>query len=293
MTEEKKEMDASMWFSSYGLITAKRILDRFDIHIDDEELTLAINNSQSIYYQLLRVPLKNIFNGIILQQAHDYQVYAQKLFIDYLLSAESVQNEEGPGANTREDLETERVKLISVGEGFSQQESEHLNLIAESQATLIGLSKNLQTSLQTATKKIQRILKESDIQKDDVSILKALHVAMVPLMSPLEKSDVETFFMKSLAEALDVRLTNELKQKLSIVLNDFGDPRVDLENTLASYLERAATIGTELRSYRRQFYDIILQTTELINYLPDHLKDEEREEENRSSLYFDSNLGGE
>lgn len=292
MTEELK-MDASMWFSSYGVITAKRILDRFDIHLDDEELILAINNPQSIYYQLLRVPLKNIFNGIILDQAQDYQVYAQKLFIDYLLSAESVQSEDGPGLNTREDLETERTKLIEIGEGFNQQESAHLNLIAESQATLIELAKNLQTTLQTVTKKIQNILKDSDILKDDQSILKALHVAMVPLMSPLDKSDVETFFLKSLGDALDIRLTQALKQKLSLVLHDFGDPRVDLEQTLTNYIERSTTIGIEFRSYRRQFYDIILQTTELINYLPDHRIDEEREKENRSSLYFDPTLGGE
>jgi hypothetical protein len=239
------------------------------------------------------VPLKNIFNGIILQQAHDYQVYAQKLFIDYLLSAESLQNEDGPGANTREDLETERIKLISVGEGFNQQESAHINLIAESQATLIELSQNLQVSLQKASKKIRSILKEKGIEKEEVVIQKAMHTAMIPLMSPVDSSDVETFFLKSLGEALEIRLTDELKQKLSVVLHDFGDPRVDLENTLTPYLEQTVLIGSELRSYRRQFFDIILQTTELINYLPDHLCNEKREQENRSSLYFDPSLGGE
>jgi len=293
MNAEKEEMDLSMWLSTYGLVTVKRVLDRFNIHIDNDELILAISNSQSIYYQLLRVPLKNIFNGIILQQAHDYQVYAQKLFIDYLLSADSQPNEEGPGANTREDLETERLKLISVGEGFNEQESAHINLIAESQARLIELSQNLQASLQIATKKIRSILKEKGIKKEDAFIQKALHTAMIPLMSPVDTSDVETYFLKSLGEALDVRLTNELKQKLSVVLHDFGDPRVELENMLTPYLKRAAEVGSELRSYRRQFYDIILQTTELINYLPDHLTDDKREQENRSTLYFDPSLGGE
>lgn len=293
MSEEKKEMDASMWFPTYGLVTAKRILDRFNIHIDNDELALAINNSQSIYYQLLRVPIKNIFNGIILQQANDYQVYAQKLFIDYLLSVESLQNEEGPGATTREDLETERIKLISVGEAFSKQESSHVNLIAESQAKLIELSQNLQTSIQQATKKIRSILQEHSIEKDDAFIQKALHTAMIQLMSPIDSKDVETYFLKSLNEALDVRLPKALEQKMSLVLYEFGDPRVELENMLTPFLERAAEVGSELRSFRRQFYDIILQTTQLMNYLPDHMPNEQREQENRSSLYFDPGLGGE
>ena len=46
-----------------------------------------------------------------------------------------------------------------------------------------------------------------------------------------------------------------------------------------------------LKSYRSQFYNIILRSTELINMLPDYYIDREKDQENRGQLYFDSNLG--
>jgi hypothetical protein len=51
-------------------------------------------------------------------------------------------------------------------------------------------------------------------------------------------------------------------------------------------------MGIKLRSYRTQFYTLILSATELIKFLPDYQPDKEKELENRSSLYFDSHIGG-
>ena len=96
--EQITEPDLSTWFSTYGILTAERVLERFNIRLRYDELLTAVKNPMSVYYMLLRVPIKNVFNGIILQQAHDYQVYAQKLFVDYGLSEETMQSEESPGA---------------------------------------------------------------------------------------------------------------------------------------------------------------------------------------------------
>lgn len=128
--------DLTTWFSTYGLLTAERILDRFNIHLKHEQLTKAVQDQNNIYFQLLRVPLKNIYNGIILAQACDYREYAQKLFVDYLVSGASSKPPSAPGAMLRDDLEAQRSQLVEQGEAFEQQEFTHLRLIAESQKAL-------------------------------------------------------------------------------------------------------------------------------------------------------------
>lgn len=151
MNEKQEQTDWSAWFSTYGVLTAERILARFNIHLPPGELVKSAHDQTSVYYQLLRVPLKNVFNGIILQQARDYQIYAQKLFIDYLLSGEDTKDKEQPGAIIREDLEQQRTTLMEMGERFQALENNHQILIAESQATLIELSTDLSSLLKTAT----------------------------------------------------------------------------------------------------------------------------------------------
>src|ERR1700733_6213863 len=129
MSEDRKEDALSAWLSTYGLITAERILERYQIRLQQKELFSVVKNPNTFYHRLLRVPLKNVLNGIIMQQVHDYQVYTQKLFVDYLLSGESEKDEESPGGMAREDLEEERNKLLKLNEGFHQLELAQNKLI--------------------------------------------------------------------------------------------------------------------------------------------------------------------
>ena len=222
MNEKEETTDWSAWFSTYGLLTADRILERFNLHLPHEELIRTIHDPRSVYFKLLRVPLKNVFNGIILQQAHDYQIYAQKLFIDYLLSGEDAKEKEAPGAMTREDLEQQRLKLIEMGEEFRELEEAHQTLIADSQACLVELSKDLNA-----------LLKQAE----------------------------ET-------------------------------PHT-LEESLSPFLEQAEDMNINLRSYRSQFYNVILRVTELLKLLPDYVPDQTKVADNRESLVFDALIGEE
>lgn len=292
MNEETNEIDMSMWFSTYGLLTAQRILERFNIHLANDELIIATKNPRSIYHQLLQVPLKNIFNGIILQQAHDYQVYAQKLFVDYLLSGEGNKEESSPGASTREVLENERLKLMEMGEEFNKLELAHETLISESQSSLIKLAKELQKSLQVTAKEIGQLLTSKQFKKEESVIQKAIRIAMIHY----EKIDEEALapssaFWEKMAVVLGLELAPDLREQLATLLKTFGDPRAEIENMVANYTERAEDIGIKLRSYRTQFYDLILRSMELIKLLPEYHLDKEKDEENRSSLYFDSHIG--
>jgi hypothetical protein len=140
MDNPLQDSETSSWFSTYGLLTAERILEYFKIRLSHDELIATIKDAHSFHHQLLRVPLKNVLNGIILQQAQDYQVYAQQLFIDYVLAGQSQLDLERPGAETREDLEAERQKLMESGETFNQYENKHHKLVAETQTQLMHLA---------------------------------------------------------------------------------------------------------------------------------------------------------
>ena len=93
MSDEKLENDISQWFSTYGVITAERILGRYQIQLPQTELVAAVKNPFSFYHKLVELPIRNVLNGIVLQQANDYHIYVQKLYIDYLLSGETSKDE--------------------------------------------------------------------------------------------------------------------------------------------------------------------------------------------------------
>ncbi len=127
------------WFSTYAILTAERVLERFRIELSHQELNKILSNPESPYYHLLTVPLKNIFNGILMHQVHDYQVFAQKLLIDYKLGKpeESSDEEEEEGTNAEEELEVKYVELLEYGAELEERKQQHQELIAESQAWLI------------------------------------------------------------------------------------------------------------------------------------------------------------
>jgi hypothetical protein len=144
-SSEKDLLDLS---STYSILTAERILARFNIRLKHDDLMGVMRHQDSVYFQLLMVPFKNIINGIIIQQAYDYQVYAQKLFIDYLVSGEGNTDEEvdaeKPGANIREDLEVQRQNLVNLAEQFEKDNFAHKTLIHQSQSELSKISSQLQ-----------------------------------------------------------------------------------------------------------------------------------------------------
>ena len=127
-----------IWLSTYGLLTAERLLERFRITLSHPELLDALKNQDSPYHHLLTVPLKNIFNGIIIKQVHDYQVYMQKLFIDYKLTSTKPEVEgEPPAQNSGGEIDVKYNELVELSNIFEEKKHEHQQLIAKSQDWLI------------------------------------------------------------------------------------------------------------------------------------------------------------
>lgn len=144
MNNKSMDEDGSSWYSTYGLVTTERIFDLLGITLDQDDLYVISQSPQSPYYQLLQVPLKNIFNGIIINQATDYREYAQKMLVDYLLSgAANLSEEQTKHEGARLELELMRTELIESGEKFDLLQFEHYKLINDSQRTSMDLAATL------------------------------------------------------------------------------------------------------------------------------------------------------
>jgi len=137
MQESQNGPNYKHWISTYGLLTAQRVLDRFKLELPHDKLVSALHSADHGYYLVLKIPMMNIFNGIIFQQAYDYQVYAQKLMIDYRLSEEYSKDPEMPGANIRADLNDQYEQMLITGKAFNEAQYQHYRMISESQAYLI------------------------------------------------------------------------------------------------------------------------------------------------------------
>lgn len=293
--EEDKSKELSQWLSTYGLLTAERIFERIHFALTQDELLSTVRNPQGVCHQLLRVPLKNVFNGIIFQQARDYLVYAQKLFIEYLLSPEGNREESHDesisGSDTREALEVARLSLIDMEKAFAQREDAHAHLIAKSQASLIKLSKDLQKKSQQVVKKMTRISKPHDVTGDDLQ--HAVRYFLIHSSGELTQDllEVPELFWVDVASTWPVELIDELRQKLPELLRPLADFIPSIHQTLAPYIEQADDLEIEFCQDRRQFYALIVEVTELIKSLPDYHLNAEQETKNRESLYFDAQLG--
>lgn len=279
------------WFSTYGLITSQRILSHYKIAIPLDELVPAIKNATSFYHHLVQVPLKNILNGIVLQQANDYHVYVQKLFIDYLLSGESGKPPEAQGAGTRENLEDERKALVELGAEFNQKQLDHEAVIGMSQNILINLSKDLKESMINGANSIRLIVQgEADLTKEKIASI-LIHALTSAGFDPKSQNIDRNVFIDKTIELLKINKTTEIKSSLEQQLNGFFEILYEVNEQISELLNQTYTITDSARSYRTQFYQAALRVIDLIKLLPDYRLEPEQDTINRESLQFDKTIG--
>ncbi len=292
MKEAHIEEDLSIWLSTYGMITAERVLERYKIRLQPEELLAAIKNPNSIYHRLLRVPLKNVYNGIILQQANDYQVYAQKLFIDYLMSGESGKAEDAPGGPTREDLESERKTLVRMADDFHDCEAQHNKLIAECQQSLMHYAAEWQKILAKGASKIQTELQFHGLDNDQKLIMQLLQVLLTHADLSTEINLQDALWLRG-EKIMGEKLSPEVKQIFINQLTRLNEYTAEIDPTLTNFINQINEMGVSVRTWRSDFYNLILRVNDLIKLLPEYQYDPTQNEENRESLYFDADIGKE
>ena len=290
--DNKTELDPSTWFSTYGLLTSSNILGTLNIYLSEEDLLPAIKKSSSVYHQLLAIPIKNVLNGIIYQQAYDYQVYVQKLFVDYLLSGEQGKDSESPGASIREQLEEYRLEVAQLNEAFAEKQYDHKKLIMQSQASLIKCAAELQNIMALSCIKVKEILAADEMTKNDSVINSAIRSLVINFDHLNQRAlAADDSIWVNFSKSLQIELKDETKKKLAGVLDFLDDPKSDIANIVLAFKDAAEDIGLSFRTFRTKFYDLILAVTESINMLPDYHVNLDQEKTNRESLYFDAHLG--
>lgn len=283
------EQDLAVWSSTYGRITAERILEKYKVHLSSEALTNAISKPKSPYHQLLKLPLKNVFNGIILQQARTYQVYAEKLFIDYLLSGETAKTEEAFGGQTREDLETERQNLLNLTNTFQEHKLAHNVLIAESQQRLMRQAEDWQQHISEAATNAVNTLATQDLSITEEKVAQAFHLL-------LSEFDGENLSSKNpcwleVEKLIGYPLSENLRQIFIKETVDLVAFFTDMSVLLSPFFARVTELGVFLRQSRANFQELIVRANNLIQSLPGYRHDIAQEKENKESLYFDTEIG--
>ena len=292
MDELIQDEQLSKWFSTYGLITAERLLGTYHITLPQNELISAIKSPFSFYHQLLKIPLKNVLNGIVLQQAGDYHVYAQKLFIDYLLSGESGKDETSPGALTRESLESERQKLVTLGEDFHHLQLEQNKLIANAQASLIKIAEDWRKKFESVLTLINTTLKSNGFEINKSTIRSAVNYAIIHCDYVKAASlGNKLLVVEEFNKVTKLKLSDDLKNKILSNMSDILEILSHFDSQISSFFLENKVLGEQAKSYRSQFYDTILRVTELIKLLPEYKIDPEQDAINKESLYFDKTIG--
>lgn len=293
MDDTQKELNR--WYSTYGMITADRILSTFQISISRSDFLTAMKSPFSFYHQIVQVPLKNVLNGIVLQQANDYHVYAQKLFVDYLLSTENLKEEEEQGGSTREDMENERKKLVVLGEKFYQIQLQQDTLISSSQASLIKMAREWKTAVDVSIRRIHNTLKshqlslckKTQIRKGLEHALIHCNLSQVQSDSPKEKY----VFIEKINDIMQISIKDEIKEELLTNLEELLGLTRGFHGKISTFLDQVVEMGGQAQTYRTQFYETIINVMQIIKLLPDYRIDPVQDAMNREALYFDKTIG--
>lgn len=282
-----QDSDLSNWLSTYGLITVEKILERYGIRLPVDDLTRAVRNREGFFFRLIQVPLKNVFNGLILQQAKDYQIYAQKLFIDYLLSGESSQE----GSQVRDDLEDTRKELVAMGEVFNDEDLANDRLIAKSQVVLIKTAQLFNQQVKLCAKKVMQAFQRSGvIVQDEKLFVKCLYTLMSDYDSktrlPVQH---EAWFRVGgiLGQSFDLALCELLRDELEKLSQI--DP--ETETALQDFTDQAVISSATIKKFRNDFSEIIVKTNEMLTMVGGYHLDVAQLATNQQDLYFDAKIG--
>lgn len=290
MSDGQEKNELSLWMSTYGLITAERILERYNLRLKHEELFAAMKNPNSFYHRILKIPLRNVFNGIILQQAYDYEIYAQKLFVDYLISGESGKPEDAPGGFTREDIERERRMLVAMADNFRECEMDHNKLIASSQKALIEKSMIWLNALAASAASISA--KVTNFKEDKIKEM--INVLLVsPEITDVEKINFKAAVWKPVEKMFGERFPDELKQAFIDEISKLKEFIFEIESSLSDYAAKSKGMELSLRGWRSDFYALIIRVQNLLQILPEYHSDSAQNQQNKESLFFDSKIGEE
>lgn len=284
---DDKNIEPDLNLSTYRMITTRRLLEQYHIDLKEDALEYTLTTPNTFYSRLLRIPLKNILNGIILQQIKDYQLYVQKLFIDYLMAGENNKDEEAGGNYVREELETARLKLVEYNEGFSAVEQDHTRLIGYSQLALLKHATEWKDKIhKLVISNLKQFTKQMTIEFVS-DILETILIAY-----PLEEStDFNTQSVEQILQEKGGALTESDRHIFIKLLQEISRFAIQSEQPLHEFWDQVLEMTQRLREYRSLFQEHVVTVTGLIQQLGEYRLDENKTKKNREDLSFDPSIG--
>ncbi|HAT8989737.1 TPA: hypothetical protein JBA89_13990, partial [Legionella pneumophila subsp. pneumophila] len=94
-----------------------------------------------------------------------------------------------------------------------------------------------------------------------------------------------------LNQTLAVSVGAELKESILTNLSELFQILEALNTKLDEFTDRTNHLSQQAKSFRTQFYEVILRIIELIKLLPEYKIDPAQDAINREPLYFDRTIG--
>jgi hypothetical protein len=286
MDEENiKEDEVESYLTTYQWVTVGQLLEGYGLKLSDTSVLLMLRKKTAFYFQLLRIPVMNVLNGIIIDQTKAYRIYVQKMFVEYLVSGQA-DVEETIGSETRAALEKARVHMLEIGSLFDESIKAHEALIIETQRTLIQWSKQFKATLTTIGKAwMSEIHQQTGLT---LSITMPMLYDLFVDADGFEASDAawkrfESHYKQPFPSTLKNTLQTQFKQ-----LNALQD---QFKAFIAAHEDPVLQLQISLNQHRSQFYDEIIQVQNLLMLLPGFDLNPVYNTQERASLNFDTHIG--
>ena len=274
---------------THALITIQRILRYGGLILSNTQCVILYNAQGTFLRTILANSIKIVLAGILISHSKEFQMYAGKLLVDYLLSGASDAGEEAAGNSTRFILEENRRVIMQLSRRLYKHEMQYKTLIAEMQQWRIQRIQAFVTALDAAviTLKSMDLVEKSSVKLHDFLLQLVL---TIPTQDALQSGEIVADLLLS---NFKQRSSKQLEQDvLSIVANliTFND---DEQNNLQT--ERGAIIEQidAFRLFRSDFLHAIQAIQQSLNVLADYHPNLQKRAAQRALLDFDYALGNE
>lgn len=215
MAEKKKETtpDQVSFPSTYSVLTAERILEKFDVTLSKHSLKSQVFHKDTFYHKLMYLPARQLNTTVHYEQCRDIQAYAQQKLIHYLFSGETAKDDKQPGAEFRQDIESKRVRLVDMGKDLTAWNEKQVTFTETFYSALNEKIKAWHETVKGVTQETVSLLSEVSVQTD--------------------KAFSETLNKLLLDHAAGIRVPDELKQHFKL-----KDPIGIVEKAVLSLLAR-------------------------------------------------------
>lgn len=135
MDEKKSQIQ----MDSYQLMMAENIFNHLGLTLDRHHVVEALNNPESKYFALVKLPMLSALNGLILGQIESYKLFCQKRLSDYVILTNppnEVQSQPEFQDKIPEDIMFQKQVLQTLQQQIRDLSQQHYDVLASMYAYL-------------------------------------------------------------------------------------------------------------------------------------------------------------